>query len=185
MFPFEDTEIIIAEINTKKLLVKTMSTGFEKIGSDSGLQDHWIRRLVAFIIDAIIVGIGTFIIALIIFIPFALVAAATGLPWILFNPLAFPFFLGILAVLYYALLESQYGWTFGKKIMNLNTVKVGGQKPPLDKAFIRNVSKIYWVLVLIDVIIGLATPGDPHQKISDRFAGTTVVLASTATYTAA
>lgn len=152
-----------------------MPTGFEKIGSDSQLQDHWIRRLVAFIIDAIIVGIGTLIIAAIIAIPFIIMAAATGLPWYVFNPFIGPFFIGILSVLYFALLEFWYGWTFGKRIMNLKTIKLGGQKPPLDVAFIRNISKIYWILALIDVIIGLATPGDPHQKISDRMAGTTVV----------
>lgn len=153
-----------------------MSTGFERIGSDSQLQDHWIKRLVAFIIDSIIVGIGTLTIAAIIAIPLIVMAAATGLPWFVFNPFAFPLFVGILSVLYFALLESLYGWTFGKKIMNLKTIKLGGQKPPLDAAFIRNISKIYWILALIDVIIGLATPGDPKQKVSDRMASTTVVL---------
>jgi uncharacterized RDD family membrane protein YckC len=152
-----------------------MSTGFEKIGSDSRLQDHWIRRLVAFIIDSIIAFIATMIIAVIISIPFIIMAAATGWTGYIFNPFIVPFFVGILSVLYFALLESWYGWTFGKKIMNLKTVKLDGQKPPLDAAFIRNISKIYWILVLIDVIIGLATPGDPNQKVSDRFAGTTVV----------
>lgn len=151
-----------------------MSTGFERIGSDSRLQDHWIRRLVAFIIDSIIAWIATAMIAGIIFLPLILLAAATNYPWYIFNPFTFPFFAGILSILYFALLEFWYGWTFGKKIMNLKTTKISGQKPPFDAALIRNISKIYWILVLIDVIIGLATPGDPHQKITDRFAGTTV-----------
>jgi uncharacterized RDD family membrane protein YckC len=153
------------------LLVKLMSTGFEKIGSDYQLQNHWIRRLIAFVIDSIIVAIGTFIIS----IPFTIAAAATVLPWFFFNPFAGPFFIGVLSVLYFTLLDYWYGWTFGKRIMNLETMKTDGQKPPLDTAFIRNVSKIYWILVLLDVIIGLATPGDPHQKVTDRVAGTTVV----------
>jgi uncharacterized RDD family membrane protein YckC len=153
-----------------------MSTGFERIGSDSRLQNHWIKRLVAFIIDSIIVWIGTLIIAAIITVPLIIMAAATGLPWFVFNPFMFPLFAGILSVLYFALFEAYYGWTFGKKIMNLKTIKLDGQKPPFDLAFIRNISKIYWILVLIDVIIGLATQGDPHQKVSDRMAGTTVVL---------
>ena len=152
-----------------------MSTGFERIGRDSQLQDHWIRRLVAFIIDSVIVGAFTLIIAAIIWIPFILMAVATGLPWYLFNPFSFPFFAGVLSVLYFTLLETHYGSTFGKKIMNLKTTKLDGQKPPLDLAFIRNASKIYWILVLIDTAIGLATPGDPHQKVTDRIAGTIVV----------
>jgi uncharacterized RDD family membrane protein YckC len=152
-----------------------MSTGFERIGSDSQLQDHWIRRLVAFIIDSVIVGVFTLIITAIIWIPFILMTVTTGLPWDRFNPFSFPFFAGLTSVLYFTLLETYYGSTFGKKIMNLKTRKLDGRKPPLDSAFIRNISKIYWVLVLIDTVIGLATSGDPHQKVTDRIAGTIVV----------
>jgi uncharacterized RDD family membrane protein YckC len=154
-----------------------LSTGFEQIGRDSQLQDHWIRRLIAFIIDSIIVGIATLIIAGIILIPFFLAAVITGWP-LVFNPFIGPFFVGILSVLYFALLESWFGWTFGKRLMNLKTIKLSGQRPPLDAALVRNISKIYWILVLLDVIIGLATPGDPHQKISDRMTGTTVASAT-------
>ena len=153
-----------------------MSTGFEKIGSDAQLQNHWIRRLVAFIIDSIIAWIGVMIIMAIIFIPFTI--AGGDWPWFAFNPFVSPLFAGILSVLYFALLESVYGWTFGKRIMNLETMKTDGQKPPLDAAFIRNISKIYWIIVLLDVIIGLATPGDPNQKMTDRLAGTTVASAT-------
>ncbi|MDH5754844.1 MAG: RDD family protein [Candidatus Bathyarchaeota archaeon] len=104
-----------------------MSRGFERIGSDSQLQDHWIRRLVAFIIDNIIVGACTLIIAAITAIPFILLAAATGLPWYILNPFSFPFFAGILSVLYFTLLETYYGSTFGKRIMNLKTTKLMGK----------------------------------------------------------
>lgn len=154
-----------------------MSTGFEKIGNDTQLQSHWIRRLVAFIIDSIIAWIGVMIITAILAIPFMLAAAAGGWPWFVFNPFVIPLFTGILSVLYFAVLESWYGWTLGKRIMGLETVKTGGTKPSLDVAFIRNISKIYWIIVLLDVIIGLATPGDPNQKLTDRWAGTTVVSA--------
>jgi len=156
-----------------------MSTGFERIRSDSRLQDHWIRRLVAFIIDSIIVSACTLIVAGTIAIPFIVIALTTGLPQYVFNLFSFPFFVGILSVLYFTLLETYYGSTFGKRIMNLKTTKLDGQKPPLDLAFIRNISKIYWIIVLIDTVIGLATPGDPHQKVTDRIAGTTVVSTGT------
>lgn len=152
-----------------------MTTGFEKISRDTNLQDHWIKRLVAFIIDSLIVFVGTLILAAIFTIPLIVTAVVTGWPWYMFHPLASPFFVGLLSVLYFSFLESYYGWTYGKRIMNLTTGKLRGEKPPLDAAFIRNISKIYWIFVLIDVIVGLVTPGDPHQKASDRIAGTTVV----------
>jgi uncharacterized RDD family membrane protein YckC len=152
-----------------------MSTGFERIGKDSQLQDHWIRRLVAFIIDIIIVSAITLLIAAIISLLFNLITAATGLPWYVLNPFSFPFFAGILSILYFSLMEAYYGATLGKTIMNLKVVKPDGQKPTIDLAFLRNASKIYWILVLLDTIIGLATPGDPHQRMTDRIAHTTVV----------
>jgi len=154
-----------------------MSTSFERIGREPRLQDYWIRRLVAFIIDSIIVSVITMILMAILSIPFALMAWATGFPWTMFNPLSFPFFTGILSVLYFTLFESYYGSTFGKRIMTLKTAKLDGNKPPLDLAFIRNISKIYWIFVLLDVIIGLATPGDPRQKVTDRLSGTMVMAA--------
>lgn len=154
-----------------------MSTGFERIGTDAHLQSHWIRRLVAFIVDYVIAWVGVMIVAAILSIPFALAAAAGGWSWFVFNPFVSPFFTGILSVLYFVVLESWYGWTVGKRVMGLETVKIGGKKPPLDLAFVRNISKIHPILVLLDVIIGLATPGDPNQKLTDRFAGTTVISA--------
>jgi len=59
--------------------------------------------------------------------------------------------------------------------MNLKVTTTDGKTPTFWLAAIRNVSKIYWLLLLLDVIIGMATVGDPHQKYSDRFAGTAVV----------
>jgi uncharacterized RDD family membrane protein YckC len=155
-----------------------MPTGFERLGNDSQLQDHWIRRLVAFIIDSILVSVATFIITIIIWIPLILMAAATGLPWNQFNPFSFPLYSGLLSVLYFTLFETYSGSTFGKRIMNLKTTSLDGQRPSLTSAFIRNVSKIYWILVLVDTLIGLASSGDPRQKVTDRVAGTIVVSTS-------
>jgi uncharacterized RDD family membrane protein YckC len=157
-----------------------MSTGFERIGSDAQLQDHWIRRLVAFIIDNIVVYAFTFITVALISIPFVLVSATMGLPWDVFSP--FSFLLGVFSVLYFTFLETYYGLTFGKRIMNLKTGKLDGRKLTLDFALIRNISKIHWILVLIDTVIGLATSGDPCQKVSDRIAGTTVVSTSSSPF---
>jgi hypothetical protein len=52
---------------------------------------------------------------------------------------------------------------------------VGGGRPSLESAFIRNISKVYWVLLILDVVGGFFTVGDPRQKYSDRIARTTVV----------
>jgi len=59
--------------------------------------------------------------------------------------------------------------------MYLKVTTVDGRLPTLDRALIRDISKIHELFWLIDTLIGMATVGDPHQKYSDRFAGTTVV----------
>jgi len=79
-------------------------------------------------------------------------------------------------VLYFVFLDVYWGGTIGKRVMGLHVQMVNGGKVPIGKAFIRNISKIYWIFLLLDWLIGVATPGaDRRQKYSDRIAGTTVV----------
>jgi len=145
-----------------------MSTAFEKIGTDRQLQDHWIRRLIAGLIDGIILAIVSWIISIIIALPALLLGGV-----FLFG--AFSFLSGLLFFLYASFMESNRGTTIGKQIMNLKVTTMEGNLASLDRALIRNVSKIYWLLWLVDTLLGMATGGDPRQKYSDRFAGTTVV----------
>ena len=145
-----------------------MSTVFQQIGTDRQLQDHWLRRLIAGIIDSIIISIVAWIISALAAIP----ALLLGSPFFLG---AFPFLHGILFFFYAALLESVNGATIGKQIMNLKVTTIEGNMSTLDRTLIRDVSKIHGLVWLIDTLVGMATVGDSHQKISDRFAGTTVV----------
>jgi uncharacterized RDD family membrane protein YckC len=85
------------------------------------------------------------------------------------------FLRGVIFVLYAAFLEFYRGATFGKQIMNLRVTTTSGQMLSIERAFIRNISKILSWAWLIDAVVGMATVGDFHQKISDRYAGTTVV----------
>jgi uncharacterized RDD family membrane protein YckC len=144
-----------------------MSTAFEKIGTDRQLQDHWIRRLIAGIIDSIIIAIISGIIAFLVSLSALLLGG-------FFLLSAFSFLSGGLFLVYASFFESSRGTTIGKQIMNLKVTTTDGKLPSLDKTLIRNISKIHWVLWLIDTLLGMATVGDPHQKYSDRFAGTTV-----------
>jgi len=145
-----------------------MSTAFDKIGSDRQLQDHWLRRLIAGIIDSIITSIIAWIIAVLVALPALFLGG-------IFIIGTFPFLQGILFFLYASFMESSRGMTIGKQIMNLKVTTIQGSAASLDRTMIRNISKIHGLLWLIDTLIGMATVGDPHQKYSDRFAGTTVV----------
>jgi uncharacterized RDD family membrane protein YckC len=138
---------------------------------------HWILRLVALIIDGIILGIVAWVIQTFVLIPLVF----TGAFWFVWGTyLVLPFILGILAVLYFTFLEaSMWSASLGKKIIGLKVQLVKGGNVPFDKALIRNISKIHPLLLLLDWIVAVVTPGpDPRQKYSDRIAGTTVVQIS-------
>jgi len=145
-------------------------TAAERIGRDPLLQQHWIKRIIAIVIDSIIVGIATTIVTVAVFFPLFLAN-----PFGFFNWMSFPFAMGLIYILYFTIIESVYGCTIGKGIVNLKVVAADGGRPSLESAFIRNISKIYWILLILDVIGGFLTATDPHQKYSDRIAHTTVV----------
>ncbi|NWG10018.1 MAG: RDD family protein [Nitrososphaerales archaeon] len=150
-------------------------TGLGRISYEAGLQDHWIRRIVAIIIDSVIVGAIAWVLNAILFLPVLFTAGWPSFwasPW---NWIQFPFAMGLIYIFYFTITESIYGYTVGKKLMNLRVVTLNGQTPNLEKAFIRNISNVYWIFLLLDVIGGLATSGDPRQKYTDRIASTVVV----------
>jgi uncharacterized RDD family membrane protein YckC len=59
-------------------------------------------------------------------------------------------------------------------MLGLKVVSKATTKPNFAEAFIRSLSKIYWILLLLDVIIGLAISRGYQQKLSDYYMGTTV-----------
>ena len=140
--------------------------------TESSLQidvNHWLFRLIALIIDSIIIAIPVYLIF------FSLLFAGAWLigygSW-----LFFPFLLGLIEVLYFAILDVYWGATIGKKVLGLQVQMVNGDKVDFGKAFLRNISKIYPLFLFLDWLVGVVTPGaDRRQKYTDRLAGTTVV----------
>jgi uncharacterized RDD family membrane protein YckC len=125
--------------------------------------------LIAGIIDSIIIWVITTIILALAAIPaifLGVVPAFIGTSALL---------QGVLFFLYAWFMEFSRGATLGKQIMNLKVTTTQGGLPSPDKALLTNISKIHWVLWLVDTLLGMALPGDPHQKYSDRWVGTTVV----------
>lgn len=148
-----------------------MVTGLNIIGSNKALQDHYIKRIVAIIIDSVILFVVSIVIMAVAF-TFTFGGVFFGIGALI---------LGLVTVLYFIILEAFAGGTLGKRIMGLRVVGTTG---PMDivKAFIRNFSKIHWLLLLLDLLVGLGTEGDPRQKMSDRWGGTTVVRSDPQAY---
>jgi len=137
-------------------------TAAARVGRDSALQQHWVKRLIAIVVDSIIVGVATAIMGY-----FINVAG-------FFNWLNFPFAMGLITVLYFTITELAYGYTIGKKIVNLKVLTEDGNRPSLESAFTRNISKIHVIFLLLDTIGGFFLSTDPNQKYIDQIAHTTV-----------
>ena len=154
-------------------------SGISTLSRDVQAQEYWVKRLLAYVIDAIVV-----------YAVIGLAAAAAALPAFLagvfvpgYSPRIFPFgsyfgtFAGLLFVLYFTFAEATYGKTIGKAVMGLRVTTESGGRPTLGASFLRNLSKINWVLLLLDVILGLALEVGYTKKFSDRYLGTSVTQA--------
>jgi uncharacterized RDD family membrane protein YckC len=137
-----------------------MVTGFDYLSHDKVLQQHWLRRFVALFLDAVIV-----------IVPFTVLLSIVGLKYVSSGLLA-----SVVFFLYASFFDIAIGGTIGKIVMHMKAVSVSGQLSG-PQAFMRNLTKIFWPLLLLDWIIGMAIDtNDPRQKWTDRLAGTSVMV---------
>jgi len=125
------------------------------------------------VIDWIIVLIVSLIIGLVIFplsafygvfLPFSLIGVG------------FAVLAGLLYLLYFTLADYMIHRTVGKNLMGLEVVTTDGSRLDIGKAFVRNVSKIYPLLLFLDVLGGFFMKVKSGQKFSDSVANTNVVV---------
>ncbi len=138
--------------------------------------NHWLLRLIAYIIDTLIVGI---IVGIIISFTFSAISSTYSYFW--FGPTFYiftlPLIIGIIEVPFFIIFEIFFGATLGKRILGFEVQMKNGRKITAYKSLIRNITKIYWPILLIDWLIAVLTQGfDKRQKYSDRFAGTAIIL---------
>ena len=156
-----------------------MRRRFEEIQASSALQNLWIRRVIAYVIDSvillIILAIMNAFLALILLVPSLIFS------FDIFGGLfsGFSALLGLVIIWgYYTLFEGSTSATVGKRIMRLRVTPLRGRMS-YTRAFIRNFTKawipIIVLLFLLDLIIGLVTEGDPRQRFSDVVADTHVI----------
>jgi len=147
-------------------------SGFETLTKDQKAQEYWLWRFVAFVVDAIVVYVVLAILTLLVALP-TLFAGGVGFFGVVFGGIAFLW--GIVFVLYFMFTEASFGASLGKRLFNLKVVSKTNSNPTYGEALIRNISKIYWLLLLLDVIVGLALSRDYREKYADHLMGTRVV----------
>ena len=164
-----------ATANPSETMTPSEQTGFDRLKDDKGLQDHWAKRVIAYIVDVAIVSVAVYVLVLAIALP--------SFPGIFFGQ-TFPFawFWGIwlggitplIMLVYFVLAEALFERTVGKEVMGLRVARLDGKRIDLWSSFVRNISKIAFILLIVDVAVGLGTHGNGRQKYSDRYIGTVV-----------
>ncbi len=140
-----------------------MSIAFEMLFKNRVLRAHWMKRAGAGVID-----IAT------VFVPVWAIALSFGLQHTYFD-----IFIGVASgacwFLYSTMSEYFYGFTLGKKLASLRVSSDRGELKFHEAAF-RNISKLFWFIMLpLDLLLGMFTYGDPRQRFVDRVFETTVV----------
>jgi uncharacterized RDD family membrane protein YckC/ribosomal protein L40E len=148
-------------------------SGIDEVLKQSNAQNYWVRRFLAFLIDVLIIGAILVVAAIAIAIPAFVISGPGGVTSIFAG--IFSVVAGLFLFVYFIVAEVSSGATIGKRIFHLKVVAEGGRNPTFVESLVRNISKIYWILLLLDVIVGLATSKNYTQKFSDRMVGTSVV----------
>ena len=135
-----------------------MPTGFDILSYDKKLQKYWVYRTLAGIVDISLIFFPTYIISLL----FSMSLIPTVL---IFHAIYY---------IYCSVAEGVEGRTLGKRLFNLRVVSHVGNISMRD-SFGRNITKILLLFLLIDILIGLGTEGDPRQRSMDRIFDSLVI----------
>lgn len=140
-----------------------MTTGFDLLGDSRVLRVHWLRRIGAYLVDCFIVLIPTWAVLKLLGVT---------------QDTVFGLVSGVVFLYYATFAEAATGRTAGKAVLGLRVRSLKGRLGP-GQAFVRNIPKFFWYLFPpIDAIAGMASEGDPRQRLSDRILGSTVVQVS-------
>lgn len=125
-----------------------------------GAQEFWVRRLVAILIDWFLC-LG--------------VLWAVGLEPFSLQIYSGSFVAGLLLFLYSAAAEYLTGQTLGKAVMGLHLRGVG-TRADVSRLLIREVSKLFPVALLLDVVAGVLLDNTGRRRYLEALSATTLVV---------
>jgi uncharacterized RDD family membrane protein YckC len=149
-------------INPIRQLINSNKIFLKKVVHNFSFPEHWITRFLAVGLDYIILLFVTGLVKDLVFTNWS------------FSLIDFVLMMGVIAFLYFVIAESIFGYTLGKRMFELKVVTVNGNKPSFKSVFIRNISKIVFVFLILDVIGSYFTATNLHQRYADKIAHTTV-----------
>lgn len=180
----DDVKTARADMCSPKVTAESYMKSYASTLSRAGF---W-PRLVAFIIDNIVIGATVLILVLpmlllmvLLNVPFSSSPGYTWNP----SPMALAVFIPvalitvvsvvIVALGYYIVLEGHFGYTLGKYLLGLRVLKTDGARIGYKEALLRNLSKYINNLIVIDTLIMLIFFNKEKQRGFDKIANTMVV----------
>lgn len=148
---------------------ENMVKGIDIISKDKNLQNNWIKRIIAYIIDSIIIMVTMVVVILLFTAIGATVIVGSAMTGDVSSILG-GVFLGtaiiilgaifslLIGIVYWVYFEGKKGTTPGKHFLKLKIVSSSG-KMDFGKAFIRNLSKIFGVALTMIIFEGLGVFG--------------------------
>ncbi len=137
-------------------------------------------RIIAGIVDYIIIGIIAAVISFFAFAPLMITGPlwmTGGFPWGWFGGIfGILGLLWLLWLIYFTYFEGTSGQTIGKKLINIKVIKDNGSKCDFGPALVRNILRIIDhlpFLYILGIILIAAT--DKRQRLGDMLAGTIVI----------
>ena len=129
------------------------------------MEYFWGRRFVALIFDGIILTLMMWILSSLIYPLIVATSTFTVLNyWLLMAAL--------IIITYFTYMEGKNGTTLGKSLMGLRVETSTGEMN-YRIAFVRNLSKVLWVPLIIDLILGFLF-GDSNDRYLNQVSNTWV-----------
>ncbi len=132
----------------------------------------WVERIVAFLIDVIIIGIVMMPLSFIFLWPWSYLLSIgvwrwTWAPFVSFG------LNNVVSFIYWTLTEGLYGQSIGKKILKVKVIKVDGKPLDFTSAAIESLGKAF--LLIIDLILGLILYPQKRQRLFNYISNTIVI----------
>lgn len=138
-----------------------MPTGYDLLEHSHEFRVHMLKRVIAGLIDALIVFIPLIVLVHLFDLPYKemLAGVFSGFGWFIYSVIS----------------EFYTGSSVGKRAMGFIVVSLDGPMT-LSQEIVRNVPKMFWYIFLpVDILIGLSKDGDPRQRWVDSLSCTTII----------
>jgi len=163
MRKFQANSVVRHLLNLITIVVNSSKTVFREVEKSFLLEEQWTTRILAAGIDYVLLMLLTGTMKDMLFADWN------------FSLTSYFLMLGLTSFLYFVAAETLLGYTLGKRVFGIKVVTDGGGKPSLKNAVIRNVSKTFIVLLLMDsVVTRFVAAASLNQRYTDKIAHTIV-----------